>query len=148
MKSIPLERHLCFKLYALSRQITQAYRPLLDSLDLTYPQYLVLVVLWEEKTINVKDLGARLLLDSGTLTPLLKRLEQKGLLSRQRDPRDERSVTIGLTRAGSAMKEKVAEMPEVLKNCLALDMDQYHSLMNSLGGLLDNAIRSNTAETN
>src|SRR5579871_3201832 len=111
MKFIPLQYHLCFKLYALSRQITQTYHPVLESLDLTYPQYLVLLVLWEEKTVSVKELGTRLLLDSGTLTPLLRRLEQKGLLTRQRDPEDERSVIIKLTRTGTALKEKAGKVP-------------------------------------
>ncbi|HEY0273050.1 MAG TPA: MarR family transcriptional regulator, partial [Chitinophaga sp.] len=104
MQKLALEDHLCFTLYALSRQITCVYRPALDALDITYPQYLVLVLLWEQDGRSVKELGARLYLDSGTLTPLLKRLEDKKLLRRQRDSADERVVNVHLTPAGKALE--------------------------------------------
>src|SRR6218665_1674608 len=106
MDNLCLENQLCFKLYAISRQVTNRYRPVLDALDITYPQYLVMLVLWEEKSITVKELGFRLYLDSGTLTPLLKRLEQKKFLSRQRDAADERSVIIALSAEGKKLQQK------------------------------------------
>ena len=106
MDKLCLENQMCFKLYALSRQFTARYRPVLEKLDMTYPQYLVMLVLWKEKSITVKELGNRLYLDSGTLTPLLKRLEQKGLLSRQRDAADERNCKCISSRKGDDAKSK------------------------------------------
>jgi len=106
-----LEQQLCFALYRASRAVTRAYGPLLEPLGLTYPQYLVLLVLWEEKTSSVKELGQRLALDSGTLTPLLKRLEQSGLLSRRRDSEDERVVRIELTSEGQKLRAKARNIP-------------------------------------
>ncbi len=106
-----LDNQVCFAVYAASRAMTLAYRPLLERLGLTYPQYLVMLVLWEKDGITVGDLGGRLYLDSGTLTPLLKRLEQAGLVSRARRRGDQRQVEIGLTRAGRALKEKASSVP-------------------------------------
>lgn len=131
-----LENQLCFKLYALSRQLTNQYRPLLEKLDITYPQYLVMMVLWKEKTITVKELGNRLYLDSGTLTPLLKRLEQKKLLSRQRDAADERSVIISLTKSGNELQQKAKKVPEFLGKCLSLNEKEYIKLKAQLDTLL------------
>ncbi|MBW3129418.1 MarR family winged helix-turn-helix transcriptional regulator [Hymenobacter profundi] len=108
---LKLEEQTCFQVYALSRLLTKAYQPLLTPLDLTYPQYLVLLLLWEHRELTVKDLGQHLLLDSGTLTPLLKRLAQRGLVSRQRDPHDERSVRITLLPAGVALHERARHIP-------------------------------------
>jgi len=108
---LKLENQLCFPFYAVSRQLTKAYQPYLQALGLTYPQYLVFLLLWEHEQLTVKELGERLLLDSGTLTPLLKRMEQKQWLSRRRDPRDERSVIIGLLPAGSAIKLQACTIP-------------------------------------
>lgn len=101
-----LKQQTCFQVYALSRLLTKAYQPLLAPLDLTYPQYLVLLLLWEHRELTVKDIGQHLLIDSGMLTPLLKRLAQRGLVIRQRDPRDERSVRITLLPAGVALHER------------------------------------------
>ncbi len=131
-----LENQLCFKLYALSRQLTNQYRPLLESLDITYPQYLVMMVLWKEKNITVKELGNRLYLDSGTLTPLLKRLEQKKLLSRQRDAEDERSVIITLAKGGNELQLKAKKVPEFLGKCLSLNEKEYIKLKDQLDALL------------
>lgn len=131
-----LENQLCFKLYAISRQLTNQYRPLLESLDITYPQYLVMMVLWKEKMITVKDLGIRLYLDSGTLTPLLKRLEQKKFLTRQRDPSDERSVIISLSKAGTDLQQKAKKVPDFLGKCLSLKEKDYLQLKNQLDALL------------
>ena len=103
---LSLDNQLCFALYAAANAIKKAYRPLLDELHLTYPQYLVLIVLWATDSLKVSDIGQRLNLDSGTLTPVLKRLEASGLVSRTRRPEDEREVEIRLTAAGRGLREK------------------------------------------
>ncbi|MGI4729880.1 MAG: MarR family winged helix-turn-helix transcriptional regulator [Janthinobacterium lividum] len=131
-----LENQLCFKLYALSRQITTLYRPLLEELDLTYPQYLVMLVLWQENQLSVKALGERLYLDSGTLTPLLKRLQQKQLLTRTRDVADERSVLIELTDAGRKMQQKAKCIPEELNKTLGLDSENHQAIKSTLDQML------------
>ncbi|HET6226934.1 MAG TPA: MarR family transcriptional regulator [Bacteroidia bacterium] len=132
-----LENQICFKLYALSRQLTNQYRPMLESLDITYPQYLVMIVLWREKSITVKELGKRLYLDSGTLTPLLKRLEQKKFISRDRDEADERSVIISLLKAGNELQQKAKKVPEFLGKCLSLKEKEYIQLKEQLDTLLN-----------
>ncbi|MDQ1834317.1 MarR family winged helix-turn-helix transcriptional regulator [Massilia scottii] len=109
---LALENQFCFALYSASHAMTKTYKPMLDRLGLTYPQYLVMLVLWEQDAILVKDIGARLFLDSGTLTPLLKRLEGNGLLSRNRDPHDERQVRIVLTEQGQALRAQAEAIPE------------------------------------
>jgi len=106
-----LDDQLCFSLYAASNLLTRLYQPALRDLGLTYPQYLVLLVLWEQDDQTVGELCERLHLDSGTLTPMLKRMEMAGLLERRRDPRDERRVRIGLTSAGSALREDACSVP-------------------------------------
>jgi DNA-binding MarR family transcriptional regulator len=106
-----LDRQLCFALYAASRAMTRAYGPVLEPLGLTYPQYLVMLVLWETDDHTVGELGDRLGLDSGTLTPLLKRLEQRELIGRSRDPADERVVRIRLTDAGRALRDQATHVP-------------------------------------
>lgn len=131
-----LENQICFKLYALSRQLINQYRPLLEDLDITYPQYLVMMVLWKEKNITVKELGNRLYLDSGTLTPLLKRLEQKKFISRQRDEADERSVIISILKAGNELQQKAKKVPEFLGKCLSLKEKEYLQLKEQLDSLL------------
>jgi DNA-binding MarR family transcriptional regulator len=131
------ENQLCFKLYALSRQFTARYRPLLEKLDMTYPQYLVMLVLWKEKSITVKELGNRLYLDSGTLTPLLKRLEQKSLLTRQRDAADERSVIIAVTAEGKEMQQKAKKIPETLGKCMSVTEKDLVKLHGQLDLLLE-----------
>jgi len=131
-----LENQICFKLYALSRQLTSLYRPLLEDLGITYPQYLVMMVLWKEKNITVKELGNRLYLDSGTLTPLLKRLEQKRFISRERDATDERSVIISLLKAGNELQQKAKKVPDFLGKCLLLKEKEYIQLKDQLDALL------------
>jgi DNA-binding MarR family transcriptional regulator len=133
---LQLENQLCFPLYAVSRLFTKAYQPLLQEMDLTYPQYLVLLVLWEHEELSVKGLGEKLLLDSGTLTPLLKRLEQRGLVSRRRDAQDERSVLIGLLPAGRALQEKACCIPEALAARLQLSPEEFIALRTQLNHLL------------
>jgi DNA-binding MarR family transcriptional regulator len=111
-----LDRQVCFPLYAATNLITRLYRPVLTSLGLTYPQYLVMLVLWEREPQTVGGLGVRLHLDSGTLTPLLKRMEAAGLVSRRRDPLDERRVAVTLTEAGRQLREKAQHVPETMAN--------------------------------
>lgn len=130
-----LDRQICFPLYALSREITQHYRPLLDELDITYPQYLVLLVMWEHKKQTVNQLGVKLRLDSGTLTPLLKRMEQKGFLRRTRSPADERVVEITLTESGRALEHTACCIPEKLAESLRIseeDLVQLYTLVTKL----------------
>jgi len=109
-----LDDQLCFALYSAGLALTKAYRPLLEALDLTYPQYLVMLCLWETDGLAVREIGERLHLDSGTLTPLLKRLESRGLLRRSRDPGDERRVLVALTDAGRALGSRAAAIPPKL----------------------------------
>ena len=111
---LALENQFCFALYSASHAVTKTYKPLLDRLGLTYPQYLVMLVLWEQDAILVKDIGARLFLDSGTLTPLLKRLEANGLVERRRDAHDERQVRISLSPAGRALRAEAMAVPAQL----------------------------------
>lgn len=132
-----LENQLCFKLYALSRQFTSLYRPLLEKLKITYPQYLVLLVLWESENVSVKMIGERLLLDSGTLTPLLKRLEKRGLIIRARSDVDERSTIITLTAEGRSMQATASCIPEDLNKTLGLEKEEYFKLNTKLNELLN-----------
>jgi DNA-binding MarR family transcriptional regulator len=114
-EALVLDNQLCFALYAASRRVIQLYTPLLEPLDLTYTQYVTLMVLWEENRLPVKELGQRLMLDSGTLTPLLKKMEQKGLVTRRRSKEDERSVLVEITEKGRTLKEDAQRfMPELL----------------------------------
>ncbi|TGE13450.1 MarR family winged helix-turn-helix transcriptional regulator [Hymenobacter elongatus] len=133
---LKLENQLCFPLYAVSRMLTKAYQPYLQSLDLTYPQYLVFLLLWEHDELTVKELGEKLLLDSGTLTPLLKRMEQKQWLSRRRDPRDERSVIIGLLPTGRALREQACHIPEQMLTRLGMSAAEFETLRAQLNTLL------------
>jgi len=133
---LKLENQLCFPFYAVSRQLTKTYQPHLQALGLTYPQYLVLLLLWEHGQLTVKELGDRLLLDSGTLTPLLKRMEQRQWLSRQRDPRDERSVIISLLPAGRALEEQARNIPLQLLAKAGLSLDELAALRTQLTQLL------------
>ncbi|OWP64480.1 MarR family transcriptional regulator [Hymenobacter amundsenii] len=133
---LKLENQLCFPLYAVSRLLTKAYQPLLQELGLTYPQYLVLLLLWEHQQLTVKELGENLLLDSGTLTPLLKRMEQKQWLSRRRDPRDERSVIIELLPAGAALWQPACRIPEQLFARLEMPETEFEALRGQLNQLL------------
>ncbi|PJJ59467.1 MarR family winged helix-turn-helix transcriptional regulator [Hymenobacter chitinivorans] len=133
---LQLDNQLCFPLYAVSRMLTKAYQPYLQALDLTYPQYLVFLLLWEHDELTVKELGEKLLLDSGTLTPLLKRMEQKQWLSRRRDPRDERSVLIRLEPAGRALREPACHIPERLFQHLGMTSAEFDTLRAQLNTLL------------
>ncbi|WP_404487421.1 MarR family winged helix-turn-helix transcriptional regulator [Pseudomonas sp. HT11] len=139
--SLALDDQLCFKLYAASRAVTRAYKPMLDQLGLTYPQYVVMLVLWEWHEASapqptVKALGERLMLDSGTLTPLLKRLEQLDLVSRQRSARDEREVHLGLTQAGVQLRHQTHRLKTRLLCDSGIDLNQADALREGLDQLL------------
>ena len=123
-----LENQVCFPLYSAANAVIRAYRPLLDALDLTYSQYLVMMVLWEQDGASVKDIGSRLHLDSGTLTPLLKRLEAKGFVERGRCEQDERVRVLKLTDSGAGLKAKAKSIPDVMKCKLTLDLDELVAL--------------------
>ncbi len=125
---LKLENQLCFPLYACSREIIKAYKPFLDPLNLTYTQYIVMMVLWEEKCISVRDLGEKLFLDSGTLTPLLKKMEQNGLLSRRRSSEDERVVLVEITEQGTALREQALAVPQQMSGCVPLTATEAHQL--------------------
>ena len=129
---LALDHQLCFALYAASLAMTKAYKPLLAPLGLTYPQYLALLVLWEGDGITVSQLGERLTLDSGTLTPLLKRLETLGLVQRQRDAADERRVLLRLTAAGQALRDQAVAVPQAIACATACDLQQIGSLARQL----------------
>lgn len=130
--SLRLDRQLCFQLYLASKSLTQAYGPLLEPLDLTYLQYLVMMVLWGEDKVSVKALGEKLQLDSGTLSPLLKRLLAKELVTKTRAEADERSVVIALTSEGRALKAKAQNVPDKLFRCTGMKMNDAEALFGSL----------------
>lgn len=136
MEHLKLQNQVCFPLYAASRQITALYRPILEALGLTYPQYLVLLVLWEHEKITVKQLGELLLLDSGTLTPLLKRMEEKGWVERARSSDDERVVNISLTAAGKKLKQKASHVPEQLACGIEMSEKELKTLRQLLNKML------------
>lgn len=127
-EQLKLANQLCFPLYSLSKAITNRYRPLLQPLGLTYPQYLVMLVLWEDAPLSVNDIGARLQLDSGTLTPLLKRLQNQQLIERQRDSNDERRVLIYLTEAGQALQARAKDVPAQMAACIAATPEDIATL--------------------
>ena len=110
-EQLKLENQLCFPLYAAAKEVVRKYKPYLDELDLTYTQYITMMVLWENESMNVKELGSKLYLDSGTLTPLLKKLESKGYITRCRCKEDERNLIIQITKKGEALKEKAFHIP-------------------------------------
>jgi MarR family transcriptional regulator, organic hydroperoxide resistance regulator len=134
---LELDRQLCFALYSASLAMTKLYKPLLEPLGLTYPQYLAMLVLWEQDGVTVSQVGERLQLDSGTLTPLLKRLEAAGLLKRERDTEDERRVLVRLTPAGRAMRRQALRIPEQIACASACALDEIAELTQRLQHLRD-----------
>ncbi|WP_063674582.1 MarR family winged helix-turn-helix transcriptional regulator [Dyella thiooxydans] len=132
-----LKQHLCFALYAASNQMTRLARPMLDELGLTYPQYLVMLVLWEHGTRTVGEIGEALLLDSGTLTPLLKRMEANGLLARRRDPEDERRVRVALSPRGRVLKQRAAGLPSYMRCQVELPPARMDQLRDQLLALVE-----------
>ena len=134
---LKLENQLCFPLYAVSKEITRRYAPFLEPLDLTYTQYIVMLVLWEEKNCNVTELGQKLYLDSGTLTPLLKKLESKGYITRTREARDERRLSVSLTDEGEKLQHKATSIPKSMASCVNLSEDEAKSLYCTLYKILE-----------
>ncbi|MDR0903614.1 MAG: MarR family transcriptional regulator [Ruminococcus sp.] len=135
---LKLEHQLCFPLYASSKELIKRYKPLLDELDLTYTQYIAMMILWEKKSVNVNELGRFLYLDSGTLTPMLKKMEQKGLLRRTRQGADERKVLITITDAGEELKERAKRVPKRIAACVNLSPTEADTLYRLLYKLLEN----------
>lgn len=143
-ESLLLDNQLCFPLYAASREVIRLYRPYLDSLGLTYTQYITMMVFWECKSLNVKELGEKLYLDSGTLTPVLKSLESKGYVRRRRSKEDERVLVVTITDEGEALREKALSIPESIGACIKLEpaeaktlYDLLHKLLASVGKNID-----------
>lgn len=134
--ALKLENQLCFPLYACSREIVKRYKPFLDKIDLTYTQYIAMMVLWEKKSVNVKELGECLYLDSGTLTPLLKKLESKGLLTRARSEKDERNLVVTITDEGEKLKEKAVDIPLQIAGCTNLSTEEGMQLYKILYKIL------------
>lgn len=139
-EQLKLENQLCFPVYAASRLITREYQPYLDELGLTYPQYLVLMILWEEDEMPVNDIAKKLILNTNTITPLLKRMEKQGIVIRERSKVDERKVMVRLTAKGSELQHKAAGIPEALSKQLldgAFDIEELIKLKDKLGQIID-----------
>jgi MarR family transcriptional regulator, organic hydroperoxide resistance regulator len=132
-----LDNQICFAVYSTAHAFNRVYKPLLDRLSLTYPQYLVMLVLWERDGVPVKDIGERLHLDSGTLTPLLKRLEAAGLIKRARSTEDERQVLIALTPQGQALREKARAVPQSILAATACSISELSAMKNEIIALRD-----------
>ncbi|MBQ9872204.1 MAG: MarR family transcriptional regulator [Eubacterium sp.] len=135
---LKLENQLCFPLYACSKEIVRRYKPYLDELDLTYTQYITMMVLWEKKQTNVKELGECLYLDSGTLTPVLKKMEQKGYLTRHRSEEDERNLVVTITDAGEKLREEAVTIPPRMGKCVNLSPKDAKELYRLLYLVLGN----------
>ena len=142
LSQLALDSQFCFALYSASHAMTKTYKPMLDRIGLTYPQYLVMLVLWEQDAILVKDIGARLFLDSGTLTPLLKRLESHGLVSRNRNPLDERQVRVALTEQGRALRALAGSIPAQVVCASGQEMARLGSMRNELAVLRDDLLKA------
>ncbi|NLO85662.1 MAG: MarR family transcriptional regulator [Clostridiales bacterium] len=121
---LKIENQVCFPLYAAAKEVVKQYQPYLDPLDLTYTQYITMMVLWERKEVTMKDLGSILYLDSGTLTPLLKKMEAKGFVQRKRSKADERTLNVVLTEAGEALKERAVSIPMQIGKCVNLTQEE------------------------
>lgn len=140
--ALRLDKQICFRLYKTSRTMIRLYQPILASLDITYPQYLTMMVLWEEEEIDFKELGKRLDLKTGTLTPILKRLESMGYLYREKNTEDNRRIWVKITNEGNVLKDKALDIPGILMDNIHMDKEQYLkyvSLLDEIGDLLDKA---------
>lgn len=126
--ALKLENQLCFPLYACSKEVVKRYKPFLDKLDLTYTQYITMMVMWEKKSINVKELGECLYLDSGTLTPLLKKLENKGYIKRERSKADERNLIVSITKKGEELRDDAVDVPAKMGQCVNLSSEEAKTL--------------------
>ena len=135
---LKLKNQICFPLYVSSKEVIRRYKPLLDEVNLTYTQFIVLLVLWEERSINVNDLGKRLFLDSGTLTPLLKKLEIKGYITRNRSKHDERNVIITISEEGLSLKDKCINIPSKVYSNIGLNSSELQTLYKLLYKIISN----------
>ncbi len=132
---LKLENQLCFPLYACSKEVVRKYKPMLDEIDLTYTQYIAMMVMWEKKEVSVKELGECLFLDSGTLTPVLKKLEAKGYINRQRSKEDERLLVVTITLEGEKLRDRAIEIPEKMGACIDIASEeavQLYQLLNKV----------------
>ncbi len=137
-EQLKLSNQLCFPLYVCSKEIVRRYKPFLDEVDLTYTQYIAMMAFWEKSEMNVKDLGKRLFLDSGTLTPVLKTLESKGFITRERSKEDERNLIVRITDEGMALREKCASIPSKMGCCVQMEPEEAHALKSILDKFLMN----------
>ena len=137
-EQLKLSNQLCFPLYVCSKEIVRRYKPFLDEVDLTYTQYIAMMAFWEKSEMNVKDLGKRLFLDSGTLTPVLKTLESKGFISRERSKEDERNLIVRVTDEGMALRDKCASIPSKMGSCVHMEPEEAHALKSILDKFLMN----------
>ncbi len=133
---LKLDHQLCFPLYACAKEVVRRYKPFLDELDLTYTQYIAMMLLWERGNMTSKELGKALFLDSGTLTPMLKKMEAKGLITRRRDAADERNLALGLTEKGFALRERAVQVPGLIAQCMELEPEEAVTLYTILYKLL------------
>ena len=133
---LKLDHQLCFPLYACAKEVVRRYKPFLDELDLTYTQYIAMMLLWERGNMTSKELGKALFLDSGTLTPMLKKMEAKGLITRRRDAADERNLALGLTEKGFALREQAVKVPGLIAQCMELEPEEAVALYTILYKLL------------
>ena len=136
-EALKLENQLCFPLYACAREVVKKYKPFLDDIGLTYTQYVTMLVLWEKPEVTSKEIGERLHLDSGTLTPVIKKLADKGLVTRRRAPEDERNLVVALTDAGLALRDRAARIPGQMAGCVRLDPEDARTLYRILYQLLE-----------
>lgn len=134
---LKLENQLCFPLYAASKEVIRKYKPFLDKLNITYTQYITLLVLWENNDMNVKELGEKIFLDSGTLTPLLKNLEKKGYIIRTRNKNDERNLVVSLTKKGKNLKDDAVNIPNQIGKCININKDDALTLYKILYDILN-----------
>ena len=144
--ALKLENQLCFPLYACSREVIKLYKPCLDEIDLTYTQYITMMVLWERRCVSVKELGMCLHLDSGTLTPLLKKLEAKGMLNRKRSEEDERSLLVTLTEAGEKLRDRAVDIPAKMAQSCCLNAEETQTLYGLLYKLLASTVQDQDQE--
>lgn len=135
---LKIENQICFPLYACAKEVVKRYKPYLDKIDLTYTQYITMMIMWEKKQVNVKTLGECLYLDSGTLTPLLKKLEAKGYISRKRSENDERNLIVTITEKGEELKEEAVDIPLSVAGCFNLSKEDASQLYTLLYKILKN----------
>lgn len=135
--ALKIENQLCFPLYACAKEVVKKYKPHLDKIDLTYTQYITMMIMWDKKEINVKSLGECLYLDSGTLTPLLKKLEQKGFITRKRSVDDERNLIVSITQKGEDLKQDAVEIPMAVSGCFDLSKEETAQLYSILYKILE-----------